>query len=94
MGTLSWGDGESGAKNILLTIINDHEIESSENITIRLSNSTNSSVLGSQRTMTITIHHNDVSTSSPATGGSGGGNLSILFVIFLLGSLRPITRKG
>jgi len=94
-GTLSWADGESGAKNIALTIINDSVVESDETIIITLSNPSNGAVLGAQRTMTITIDDNDTApVTTPASSGGGGGQISLVLILSLLGGVVLIRRRG
>jgi len=93
-GTLSWADGESGAKNIALTIFNDNTVESDETILITLSTPTNGAVLGAQRAMMVTISDDDTLPSSAPVTSGGGGSLSMTLMLFLLSCLGLLTRKA
>lgn len=99
-GTLSWADGESGAKIIPLLIGTDALVEPDETITIALSNPTNSAVLGARRTMIVTINDNDIapenipdSGGGDSGGGGGGGSLSVILMALFLSVLIPITKR-
>jgi uncharacterized repeat protein (TIGR02543 family) len=57
-GTLSWSDGDSSSKNIVVSIINDRRKESNETFYVNLSGITGAT-LGTNKTATITIIDND-----------------------------------
>jgi uncharacterized repeat protein (TIGR02543 family) len=57
-GTLSWSDGDSSSKNIVVSIINDRRKESSETFYVNLSGITGATY-GTNKTATITIIDND-----------------------------------
>jgi hypothetical protein len=58
-GTLSWGDNELSTKTINIPICNDTSLESSENVSVNLSNPTNGAKLGVPSNATLTIQDND-----------------------------------
>jgi uncharacterized delta-60 repeat protein len=70
-GDLQWAAGDTGAKSIAVTLINDTAVESTENFTVKLSAPTGGATLGSD-TATISITDDDT-TSGGGGGGSGGG---------------------
>jgi choice-of-anchor B domain-containing protein len=65
-GQISWADGESDTKKIILTIIDDTEEEESENFTLTLS-SVNGSKVGSNAVVTFTIADDDQNTAPVVT---------------------------
>ena len=65
-GQVSWADGESETKEIILTIINDTEEEQNENFTLTLS-SIDGSNLGSNAEITFTIADDDFNTAPIVT---------------------------
>jgi plastocyanin len=65
-GSLSWGDGDSGAKTISVNLVDDGDIESNETFTVALQNPTGGAGLVSPSTATVTIIDND--DNSPAAG--------------------------
>ena len=58
-GTLSWADGDSAPKNILVAISNDTLAESSETIRLSLNTPGNGAVIGTPATATLSIVDND-----------------------------------
>jgi choice-of-anchor B domain-containing protein len=65
-GQVSWADGESDTKEIILTILNDIEEEESENFTLALS-SIDASNIGSNAEITFTIADDDRNTPPVVT---------------------------
>ena len=84
-GTLSWADGETGAKTFSIPLINDSLFESNETFAINLSNPTNGLSLGTNATSTVTVTSDDaqplpgsVSLAQTAyTISEGVGNLVV-----------------
>lgn len=84
-GTLSWADGETGAKTFSISLINDAIFESNETFAISLSNPTNGLALGSVTTSTVTVTSDDaqplpgsVSIAQPTyTVSETGGSLVV-----------------
>jgi Tol biopolymer transport system component len=58
-GSVSWADGESGLKGIVIAIIDDTEVEPDQSFTLTLSNPSGAA-LGNPSTLTITIRDDDV----------------------------------
>ncbi|HEX3150424.1 MAG TPA: choice-of-anchor Q domain-containing protein [Gemmataceae bacterium] len=54
-GTLSWANGETGAKTFTITLHDDFVIESTETINLALSNPTGGATLGAQSTAVVQI---------------------------------------
>jgi Zn-dependent metalloprotease len=63
-GTLTWADGEDGAKTFKVRSISDSVADGSETVTLSLSSATNGASIGTPSTATLTI--GDVSTPAPA----------------------------
>ncbi|MBI3354962.1 MAG: hypothetical protein HY034_08775, partial [Nitrospirae bacterium] len=82
-GTLNWASGDTAAKTITITIINDTVVESNETVNITLSNQTTGALLGGTNPVALTITDNDsivipssgsgISTASATDGGAAGG---------------------
>ena len=66
-GTLNWSDGDSGARTVMVPILDDGDMESNETFNVTLSNPTGGAGLGSPSSATVTITDNDDSTPSPGT---------------------------
>ena len=58
-GTLSWADGETGSKQISLTILDDAIDEDDESIVVALSRATHGAVLGDIASISVSITDND-----------------------------------
>ncbi|MEW6989980.1 choice-of-anchor B family protein [Colwelliaceae bacterium 6441] len=67
-GTLTWQDGENDNKTIALTIINDGDEESTETIELVL-DSTNENLLGSNKTILISLLDDELNAAPTATLG-------------------------
>jgi hypothetical protein len=87
---LSWADGDMGAKNLSIPLINDRRKESEETITLALSSATGGALIGGQSSATVRILDDDESGSGGA-GHSGG-----LFALLsgLAGLLRRRSRAS
>jgi CSLREA domain-containing protein len=59
-GTLNWADGDSAAKNIVITVKGDLTVEPDETVNVALSNITGGAALGSPSTAVLTITNDDV----------------------------------
>ncbi|WP_198939267.1 Calx-beta domain-containing protein, partial [Motiliproteus sp. MSK22-1] len=60
---LSWADGESGVKNLVITLVDDSELEGDETLEIQLSN-VQGADLGSPASGTISILDNEIDLGS------------------------------
>src|SRR6185295_14624391 len=82
-GTLTWADGENGAKTFALTICNDNVVESADTVNLALTNPTGSATLGSPATATLTIANDDLCsfmvspTMQNFTALGGSGNITV-----------------
>ena len=81
-GTLQWGAGNNGDKDIVVTLLDDATIEGAENLTVTLSAPTNGATLDGSNMLTVTINDND--TSAPPSGGGGGGGSTDFVLLALL----------
>ena len=82
-GTLSWADGDTADKTILVDITNDMADESDETFTVTLSNPSGGTPLAPNSTATVTITDDDAPSGGGGNGGGGGGALDWLVVLFL-----------
>ncbi len=82
-GTLTWADGESGAKTFSVSIIDDTRQEAPEAFSINLSNA-QGATLGTPGLATVTINDNDVASASTNGGSGGGGGVGYLTLAVLL----------
>jgi hypothetical protein len=92
-GTLSWADGQSGSRNIVVPLANDTTYESDETFTVALSGATGGLTLGAPAVATVTILDDDPppalpppSPSTPSAGG--GGSIGWLTIALLALGLR------
>lgn len=84
-GTLSWADGETGARTFSIPLLNDSIFENNETFTVTLSNPTNGLALGNISSATVTVTSDDaqplpgsVSLAQQAyTVSETGGNLVV-----------------
>lgn len=84
-GTLSWTDGETGAKTFSIPLTNDAIFENNETFTVSLSNPTNGLSLGANASSTVTVTSDDaqplpgsVSLAQPTyTVSEASGNLVV-----------------
>jgi hypothetical protein len=73
VGTLTWSDGESGAKTFSVAIVNDTSPESSQTVNLTLSNPAGGATLGSPASAVLTIIDND----NPGTLAFGAATYSV-----------------
>ncbi|MEK6657367.1 MAG: Calx-beta domain-containing protein [Nitrospirota bacterium] len=73
-GTLDWPSGDTSAKTITITIINDTVVEGNETVNIALSNA-NSAQISGTNPVVLTITDND-STGGDGGNGNSGGDVS------------------
>lgn len=90
-GVLTWADGESGAKTINISIMNDSGQENQESFSVNLSNPQGAAI-GNPGTTTVSINDDDVVA---AGGNSGGGstNIAMLALLALTVLLRSRHRR-
>jgi uncharacterized delta-60 repeat protein len=86
--TVSWADGETGAKTVTVAIPDDAVQEPDETFTVELSNPTGGAIIGPESQVTVTISAND--QPSPSSGGGGGGSMGFgsLLLLAIAGLLR------
>jgi hypothetical protein len=92
--TVSWSDGETQAKNVVLTIADDSIDEPNETVNLALSNATGGATLGAVASATVTIVDNDPPPPGPSTQdvnarGSYGGGAMGAWLLGLLVLLLP-----
>jgi Calx-beta domain len=105
-GDLQWAAGDTSAKTIAVTLINDTTAESTESFTVKLSAPTGGATLASD-TATISITDDDTASSSgggggggSSSGGGGGGgafdslSLLALGLIFVFGKRTALGRRA
>ena len=91
--TVSWADGETGAKTVTVAIPDDAVQEPDETFTVELSNPTGGAIIGPESQVTVTISANDQPSPSSGGGGSMGfGALLLLGIARLLQSRRVSAR--
>jgi parallel beta-helix repeat protein len=84
-GTLTWAAGDASSKTIVVPIVDDSAVESSEAFSLTLSNPTGGAQLGTPATTTVTIADNDVALtrgklqfdSSTYSVNEGAGTVTI-----------------
>lgn len=77
--TLTWADGEAGAKTAAFTIVDDTQVEPAESLTIELSNPTGGALLGPRSSATVWIQPSDIAVKQ-VRGGGATGYLSLLLL--------------
>jgi len=87
--TLSWADGEFGAKFARIGTVNDTLRESGESFTLELSNPTGGALLGGRTTTTVLIAPSDQPSPAPAARRGGSGAVGFLSLL-LLGALSVL----
>src|SRR6185369_10207118 len=78
--TVSWEDGEGGAKYVPIKINLDTESEPVENFTVSLSNPTGGALLGPRSTTTVNI---SAAPPSPPSSSGGGGPFGLCGLLIL-----------
>lgn len=87
--TVSWADGEWGAKSVFIPIVDDTLEEVSERFSIDLTSATGGAILATPVRATVTILSNDRPPAAPRSSGSGSiGLLSLL----VLGAMTLVQR--
>jgi choice-of-anchor B domain-containing protein len=84
-GTLQWGPGNNGDKEIVISAIDDTAVESAETLTVTLSAPTNGATLDGAASLTVTITDND--SNPPPSGGGGGGAIGLAWLAALASAL-------
>jgi uncharacterized delta-60 repeat protein len=87
--TLSWADGEFGAKFAHIGTVNDTLRESGESFTVELSNPVGGALLGGRTTTTVLIATSDQPSPAPAARRGGSGAVGFLSLL-LLGALSVL----
>lgn len=87
--TLSWADGEFGAKFARLSTVNDTQREPGEMFSVGLSNPTGGALLGARTTLTVQIAASDQPTPRPSARRGGSGALGFLSFL-LLGAMAML----
>jgi uncharacterized delta-60 repeat protein len=93
--TVSWADGETGAKTVTVAIPDDAVQEPDETFTVELSNPTGGAIIGPESTVTVTIAASDQPpppSPAPSSGGGGGGSIGFGSLL-LLGVARLLKRR-
>jgi choice-of-anchor B domain-containing protein len=85
-GTLLWGAGNNGDKDIVIVPADDASVESAETLTVTLSAPTNGATLDGSSSLTVTIDDNDTATP-PARSGGGGGATDLALLALLASTL-------
>ncbi|MFZ5842675.1 MAG: choice-of-anchor B family protein [Pseudomonadota bacterium] len=87
-GTLTWADGDSTSKTVVIALTNDSNSENTETFDVILSNASGAT-LGSRTQVTVTVQDDDGNNGSDNGGSSGGGgSWSLLGLAFLLAGRR------
>jgi MYXO-CTERM domain-containing protein len=71
---LTWRDGEGGSKTAAIVLVNDATPESPEKIELSLSDATGGALIGSTKSVTVTIADDDAPAGGGSGSGGGGGN--------------------
>ncbi|RPI57356.1 MAG: choice-of-anchor B family protein, partial [Lysobacterales bacterium] len=91
-GTLQWGPGNNGDKDILVALMDDATVEGAETLAITLSAPTNGAAFDGGNLLTVTITDNDKDNDNnaaplPSDDGSGTGSTDLLLLALLAGVL-------
>jgi hypothetical protein len=89
--TLTWDDGDSQPKTVVILITKDQIMEPTETFTVKLSNPTNGALIGPHSVVTVSIQD---SPPPPPPSGSGGGGAIDGFALAVLGALRWLRRRA
>jgi parallel beta-helix repeat protein len=91
-GTLAWGDGDSAAKTVYVSVIPDGVAEPGETLTVTVTSSTGGAVLGLPNATELTIVDDDgpgAAAAGDGGGGCGGGLALLLMLVVPLGWFTP-----
>jgi hypothetical protein len=88
-GQLNWADGDATTKQIVISIVDDTQVEGNETFTVTLTDVPGSAFVGSPATATVTIQDND-QAPIPTLGGWG---LLALGGLLLLGGVLLLRRR-
>lgn len=85
-GTLSWADGDTGARSITLAITDDTLVEGNEGYTLTLATPAGGALLGTPNRIAVSIVDNDSGELQGKSGGGafGGGAAGLLALAALL----------
>lgn len=87
--TLTWADGDGGAKLVTIQTVEDQTPEGAETFTVTLANPTGGAALAAANSMVVTIRDEDAATGGGGGGGGGGSAGWLLAGLFgLLGAFR------
>lgn len=93
-GTLSWGAGNNGDKDVVIVPTDDTSAEAAETLTVTLSSPANGATIDGSSSLTVTIADNDA--NPPSSGGGGGATglawLALLASALLAGGARRCRR--
>jgi hypothetical protein len=82
-GTLNWADGDAASKSFTVPILDDGLAEANETITLTVSGVTGGAVLGSRKSIALTISDNDglpgvvALTAASASVAESGGSITL-----------------
>ena len=94
-GSLSWPDGNTTTQQIAVPIVDDSDIEASENFTVTLTDPVGATFVGTPATVTVTIVDNDGAAQPIPTLGQWGLMLFAGLLLLLgLGLLRRRSWAG
>jgi choice-of-anchor B domain-containing protein len=91
-GTLSWGVGNNGDKDIVIALQDDTAVEGAETLTVTLSAPTNGATLDGVSLLTVTINDNDTNPPPAPPPSGGGGGSTDLVLLALLASVLVAAR--
>lgn len=93
-GTLNWAGGDSTARSITLTVIDDNQNEGNESFRIALSNPTGGATLGGNSIAGIFIPGNDLAPALVIPSSDWRGQLLLALLIALIAGLSLSRRRG
>ena len=86
-GTLSWGAGNNGDKDIVIALPDDTTNEGAETLTVTLSSPTNGATLDGSSILTVTIADNDSKRRRAATAGAAVAPSASAWLVALASTL-------
>ncbi len=87
-GQLSWTDGDTADKQIVVPIVDDSDVEGNETFTVTLSDLAAAAFVGSPATVTVTILDDEQAAAIPTLGQWGLGLFAGLLLLLGAGMLR------